>query len=237
MISYRSQACSQWSPPTATARTLSRVVWASTFRNVSVCDLLSIPTNLWIFALSISEFDRRVRNLGDKPTDTNHLRRARGMTKAWHLLLGHAQGPFDVFCQIYTCLQVVNTPSSTPFSLSTLHLVTSTVSALNTRLSTLGRNIEGISDDVRQICKYYEILDMPNRIKDGTIPFPENEFDLSNGISVEFKDVSFKYPDGTGQNVIKNLSFKVEQGQLCVSFALLYNVTNNPALTLPVCRL
>lgn len=164
----------------------------------------------------IPEFSKRVHNLGDRQTETHHLNNARGLKKAWQLILGHAQGPFDVFCQIYTCLQVVNTPSSTPFSLSTLHLVTSTVSSLNSRLSTLGRNIEGISEDVQQICKYYETVDMSNRIKDGIVPFPENEFDLVNGISVEFRNVSFKYPEGTGQNVIKNLSFKVEQGQLCV---------------------
>ncbi|KAJ3525756.1 hypothetical protein NMY22_g10441 [Coprinellus aureogranulatus] len=162
------------------------------------------------------EYARRTRNLGDKCTDTNRIGERRGWKKAWGLLLDHAENPFDVFCQIYTCLQVVNSPSSTPFSLSTLHLVTSTVSSLNSRLSGLGRGIEGISDDMELICEYYKAVDMPNKIKDGTLPFPENEFDLSNGISVEFRNVSFKYPEGTGQNVISNLSFKIEQGQLCV---------------------
>ena len=157
-----------------------------------------------------------MRNLGDKPTDLRRIDAVTGLARVWSLILEHAESPFDVFCQIYTCLQVVNSPSSTPFSLSTLHLVTSTVSSLNNQLSSLGRSIEGISDDVLSIRRYYATVDMPNRIPDGLIPFPENEFDLSNGISVEFKNVSFKYPEGTGKNVINNLSFKIEQGQLCV---------------------
>ncbi|TEB32319.1 P-loop containing nucleoside triphosphate hydrolase protein [Coprinellus micaceus] len=162
------------------------------------------------------QYDRRMHNLSDKPTDLRHIDAVTGLARVWQIILDHAESPFDVFCQMYTCLQVVNSPSSAPFSLSTLHLVTSTVSSLNNQLSSLGRSIEGISDDVLSIRRYYETVDMPNKIPDGLTPFPENEFDLSNGISVEFKNVSFKYPDGTGKNVIDNLSFKIEQGQLCV---------------------
>ena len=87
-----------------------------------------------------------MRNIGDKPTDLHRIDAVTGLEKAWQLILDHAESPFDVFCQIYTCLQVVNSTPST-HSRSPLHQHC-------IQLSSLGRSIEGISDDVLQIRRY-----------------------------------------------------------------------------------
>ena len=54
------------------------------------------------------------------------------------------------------------------------------------------------------------------------LPFPENDKALELGISVEFRNVSFMYP-GSNAYALRNISFKIEQGQLCVgSFLILH---------------
>ena len=52
-----------------------------------------------------------------------------------------------------------------------------------------------------------EVLDTKGKIND-----PENETQFSEVGSVEFKNVSFRYPDGEN-DVIKNISFKVNKGE------------------------
>jgi len=56
--------------------------------------------------------------------------------------------------------------------------------------------------------RIYEVLDTENSIQDGTIT------DTPNGKkgTVEFKNVSFKYPDAE-EYLLKNISFKVEKGE------------------------
>jgi len=61
----------------------------------------------------------------------------------------------------------------------------------------------------------YEISNIQNRIPDGQEPFPENQQTLNTGICVEFINVSFKYP-GSDTYALRNTSFKIEGGQLCV---------------------
>ncbi|KAH9016249.1 P-loop containing nucleoside triphosphate hydrolase protein [Lactarius pseudohatsudake] len=51
--------------------------------------------------------------------------------------------------------------------------------------------------------------------EDGTIPFPENAQSISDGISLEFRTVSFQY-SGSEQYALRDVSFKVLPGQLCV---------------------
>ncbi len=54
-----------------------------------------------------------------------------------------------------------------------------------------------------------EVLDMPISIEDGMIDIDVNEIG-----TVEFKNVSFKYPDAE-EYLIKNISFKVNKGETC----------------------
>ncbi|KAF5332651.1 hypothetical protein D9611_005204 [Ephemerocybe angulata] len=128
----------------------------------------------------------------------------------------YARNPVDSLSQIYTCLQVVDSVSSAPFSLATLQLVNSTVSAISDKLFSLRSDLESVSERVQDIREYYQLLETPNKIADGSIPFPENQRDISQGISVEFKNVSFAYPHAPEKKVLEGVSFKIEQGQLCV---------------------
>ena len=44
-----------------------------------------------------------------------------------------------------------------------------------------------ISDRLSSLRKLYEAENIPNKIVDGTIPFPENAQSIGDGISLEFR--------------------------------------------------
>lgn len=50
---------------------------------------------------------------------------------------------------------------------------------------------------------------------DGTKPFPDNKQPLRSGISIEFRNVTFKYPSKESY-AFQHVSFKIGAGQLCV---------------------
>lgn len=54
------------------------------------------------------------------------------------------------------------------------------------------------------------------------VPFPEDDKALELGVSVEFRNVSFIYP-GSSAYALRNTSFKIEQGQLCVGFFMSFH--------------
>jgi ABC-type multidrug transport system fused ATPase/permease subunit len=161
-----------------------------------------------------------LQQLGDKPTDQYELMNTRN--SQWYTrLCDYARDPIDALTKVYTCLRFVDSPSSVPFSLANLELINTTISSLTYSLSSLGSQVEGISAQIDKVRRFYELLEIPNQIEDGHIPFPENQMDLSQGISVEFKNVSFVYSDSDSDEpefALKNTSFKIEQGQLCVCF-------------------
>ena len=117
--------------------------------------------------------------------------------------------------QVFTCFQAVNSPKSTPFSLAAMELVNESMNALVEKIRSVGDILDSISTLTDTLAKFYDFLDGSNKIKGGTIPFPENQADLARGVSLEFRNVSFSYTGG-GELVLKNVSFKIEQGQLCV---------------------
>lgn len=53
-----------------------------------------------------------------------------------------------------------------------------------------------------------EVLKMPDIIKDG-----EGSSEIEEKGSVEFRNVSFSYPESSGQNVLEKISFKVNEGE------------------------
>ena len=73
-----------------------------------------------------------------------------------------------------------------------------------------------IAEKFASVRKMYEVANIPNRVQDGKESFPEDPSTLRLGISVEFRNVSFKYP-GSDAWALKDVSFKVERGKLCVS--------------------
>ncbi|KAJ8582269.1 P-loop containing nucleoside triphosphate hydrolase protein [Rhizopogon salebrosus TDB-379] len=69
-----------------------------------------------------------------------------------------------------------------------------------------------VNKDVR---KLYEFENVPNKVVDGTEPFPEDQQSIRSGISLEFRNVSFQYP-GAEKYALHHVSFKITSGQLCV---------------------
>ncbi|KAF8955732.1 P-loop containing nucleoside triphosphate hydrolase protein [Flammula alnicola] len=61
-----------------------------------------------------------------------------------------------------------------------------------------------ITERLAAVRQLYQVAKIPNRIKT-----------LEWGISVEFRNVSFKYP-GSDAYALRNTNFKIERGQLCV---------------------
>lgn len=137
--------------------------------------------------------------------------------RSWTRKIGdYLRDPVQALGQVYTCLKVVNSPSAAPLSLATLQLVNSAMASLTQTAYVLGNNIDHISEQVERIRVFYATLDLQNKIPDGSEPFPENQQDIAMGISVEFRNVSFRYSE-KDDLVLKNVSFKIEQGHLCVS--------------------
>lgn len=106
-------------------------------------------------------------------------------------------------------------PSSIPVSVAGLELIRRTVGSFYNSALQLIDESGSIVDRIESVKTLHDCSNIPNHIPDGTIPFPENMQDLKSGISVEFRNVSFSYP-GSDQLVLDNVSWKIEQGQLCV---------------------
>lgn len=61
----------------------------------------------------------------------------------------------------------------------------------------------------------YDLDGVRNKVADGTKPFPDNKQPLRSGISIEFRNVTFKYPSKESY-AFQHVSFKIGAGQLCV---------------------
>jgi hypothetical protein len=134
------------------------------------------------------------------------------------------QSTMTSLTQMFTCFQAVNSPKSTPFSLAALELVNESMRDLVEKIRSIGFNLESLSTLTDTLAKFYDFLDGSNKIKDGTVPFPENQAQLACGVSVEFRNVSFSYPGGS-ELVLKNVSFKIKQGHLCVRAFTFFSVS------------
>jgi ABC-type multidrug transport system fused ATPase/permease subunit len=97
---------------------------------------------------------------------------------------------------------------------------------------------KSIGDQLHKVRQMYEAQETQNKVVDGAISFPEERQSLSSGITVEFRyvlfssslflaadlssvfralrNVSFRYPT-KDDFALRDVSFKVEKGQLCVS--------------------
>ncbi|KAH9028877.1 HlyB/MsbA family ABC transporter [Lactarius pseudohatsudake] len=117
--------------------------------------------------------------------------------------------------QIIFTLQAVKKPMSLPVSLASFHLLQQSSSTFVMQINDIFQRMGGISDQLSSLRKLYEAENIPNKVVDGTIPFPENAQSVSDGISLEFRNVSFRY-SGSEQYALRDVSFKVLPGQLCV---------------------
>ncbi|KDR84731.1 hypothetical protein GALMADRAFT_284753 [Galerina marginata CBS 339.88] len=125
--------------------------------------------------------------------------------------------------------RAIQQPASIPLSLASLHLIRQTTQSFTQTAYAFVDETDSITNVFSQVIHLYEVAKIPNRVKvhlpekenldqdDPTlgVPFPENDQTLHLGISVEFRDVSFKYP-GSDAYALHHTSFKIDRGQLCV---------------------
>jgi hypothetical protein len=92
-----------------------------------------------------------------------------------------------MYFQIIFTLQVVRKPASIPVSLASLHLLQQSISTFAMRMHQISANVGSISTRLSDLRKLYEAENIPNKVVDGTTPFPENAQSIGDGISLEFR--------------------------------------------------
>ncbi|KIJ59811.1 hypothetical protein HYDPIDRAFT_118060 [Hydnomerulius pinastri MD-312] len=152
--------------------------------------------------------------VGDEAGDFPEMRRAY-VVKDRLTFMSILREPMRELPQIVFTLRAVQYPASIPISLASLTLINHTANSFSSSLFHLFGESFSLAEQFASVRKLYEISNIPNRIVDGETPFPENQQGLRNGISVEFRNVSFQYP-GTEKYALHNVSFKIGAGQLCV---------------------
>ncbi|KAG6332407.1 hypothetical protein ID866_6678 [Astraeus odoratus] len=152
--------------------------------------------------------------VGDDAVDFPEMHRAYAVQD--HLTFSSIlREPLRELPQIIFTLRAVQYPASIPISLASLTLINHASNSFSTTLFGLFGESFSLAEQFANVRKLYEITAIPNRIVDGTVPFPENQQTIARGISVEFRNVSFKYPEAE-EYALYNVSFKISAGQLCV---------------------
>ncbi|KAF9072268.1 P-loop containing nucleoside triphosphate hydrolase protein [Rhodocollybia butyracea] len=201
-------------------------VWAATTRNADFIKLSGlrkaighpahrkeiVTGNMWEYMHS--EYRRCVTTLGEDTGEfSNALNSFR--QRRFPSVVALIRQSVQQLPQIVFTLRAVSYPSSIPLSLASLNLITSTTSSFTNTLFRLVYETGSISDNFASIRKMYEVMQVENRIRDGTVGYPENSKELQMGVSIEFRNVSFKYPESNAY-ALRNVSFKIVKGQLCV---------------------
>ena len=83
--------------------------------------------------------------------------------------------------------QAVQRPASIPVSLASFNLLQQSLYSFVLRIDAILRNAGSISERLSSLRKLYEAENIPNKVVDGTIPFPENAQSIGDGISLEFR--------------------------------------------------
>jgi hypothetical protein len=74
-----------------------------------------------------------------------------------------------------------------PLSLASLNLITQTTNSFSHALLSLAESSDSVMDKLISVRKLYEIVELPNRVVDGELPFPENRQSLEFGMTIEFR--------------------------------------------------
>ncbi|CAE6422002.1 unnamed protein product [Rhizoctonia solani] len=163
------------------------------------------------------EYHDAKSKVGDSPHDFWEARRYH-QTKNAGNPISLAMPLFRDLPQIIFALRAIHTPASIPLSLAQLDLVQRNVTAFSQQLENFSHIVEGVSYSFQSIQSLYSIIDIPNHIPDAPSDAPPlvlAQDQKVKGLGIEFRNVSFKYP-GTSKYVIKNMSFTIKPGQLCV---------------------
>ncbi|KIM85375.1 hypothetical protein PILCRDRAFT_817381 [Piloderma croceum F 1598] len=161
-----------------------------------------------------NQYRDAVRRLGDQAGDfheiISRIRYKDRLTISALLQEALRELPMIVFT-----LRAVQYPASIPLSLASLQLIRENSSSFTSSILGLLDQTGYMAEQLASVRRLYEIENISNKVVDGREPYPENHQMLNDGISVEFRNVSFKYP-GTEKYALKNVSFKIEPGHLCI---------------------
>ena len=159
--------------------------------------------------------------------------------------------PSLIDIQVAYLLKSAARPETIPTCIATIGLVKSTNQGFIYALQMMFYHARSIGDQLHNIRQLYEIHEIQNKVPNGTISFPEDSRSLASGITVEFRhvasssrylpfqaaerlpirNVSFRYPD-KNDFALRDVSFKIEKGQLCVSSMLSTSRVSGALLTL-----
>ncbi|KAI0716191.1 P-loop containing nucleoside triphosphate hydrolase protein [Cerioporus squamosus] len=149
-----------------------------------------------------SEFKAVTETLGDDDRTWNEIVWTKDSTlSAW----GIVKDVFAHLPQIAFTISAFRRPANMPESLAALSLVQSAASTFAWSIYELVSRTQGIDDQLRSVRNVYDLADIPN-LKGESI---------EAGIALEFRNVSFKYPD-TDNYALRDISFRLLPGQLCV---------------------
>ncbi|TEB38531.1 HlyB/MsbA family ABC transporter [Coprinellus micaceus] len=188
-----------------TSEGLKRTVSSTAYRKDIVA--MGLREHLW------HQFKKRAERLGDKVTDfwEEYFQKRRQQT----MFIQFLQDPLGELPRIVFCLRAVQYPASIPMSLTSLQLITSTVQSFSSSLFELVQKSSRVAEKLQAVRKLYDVSAVPNKVEDGHLPFPEKQHTLTPGFEIEFRKVSFRYP-GNEAWALDNVSFKLEEGHLCV---------------------
>ncbi len=112
---------------------------------------------------------------------------------------------------------------------SSFVLYFSAITSMSYMMGSILGTINRVQDGAMQISDFREAMEIPDRLNRGEgIPTPKGPF------TIEFKNVSFKYPQGE-KKVLDNVSFKIEAGEKVALVGL--NGAGKTTLTMLMCGL
>ncbi|KAH9855745.1 P-loop containing nucleoside triphosphate hydrolase protein [Lenzites betulinus] len=162
-----------------------------------------------------SEYKEVSERIGpDNAVDFMEMRRISRSRQRFSLLT-FVQDPLRELPQIVFTLRAVQYPASMPVSLASLNLLQQTTSQFSFTLWRFFEQTGSVTEQLATVRKLYSVAQIPNRIPDGKVPFPEDAQKIRNGVALEFRNVSFRYP-GSDRHALRDVSFKISAGQLCV---------------------
>ena len=110
---------------------------------------------------------------------------------------------------VYYLGVVAYNPSS--FSLTSLTVLRESAQSFAWTIYRVFQYDKSLNEKIRFVQDYYNLLEMRNSIVDGYLPYPAPECVDIQGMKVEFRNVSMRYPKTTTY-ALKNVSFTIPAG-------------------------
>lgn len=89
--------------------------------------------------------------------------------------------------QIFFTLRAVQYPASMPVSLASLQMVQESTSTFAFNMFELMHSTQSFAAQIGEVRKLYEVASVPNKVQDGTVPFPEDSAQIRSGVALEFR--------------------------------------------------